>query len=350
MWKWQFLLSLIKYFSGDEQTLFRRLRGLQSLLAEEFNTLDLGWTSTIARAKRPETYQPLLVNETPAAVVMQGALRLEDDFTLETVKYYRQVMPGASIIVSTWNDQDSAALAAIEQAGAAVVTNPHPEYAGSGNVNRQIRTTVAGLEVARQQGFELTLKTRTDARIYAYHVLDYLAGLMRSFPLRIETPQRARIVILDYATRLLIPNHPADMLMFGQTSDLTAFWSCPENYGPERNRCSENLGVHWSEKTPEVYVCENYLRRIGYPFERTIASWWRTLVELFVIADRDTIDHFWPKYGYAQEHRDPANEPVRTFAICTFRDWINLFTHPKQLALSDERLKELWCDQLLEAA
>lgn len=350
MWKWKLLISILKFISGDEPTLFRRLKGFQALLAEEFNTLDKAWTSRVSRLKKPDTSEPVLTTETRVAVVMQGPLRLEDDFTLETVRYYRHTMPGSAIIVSTWKDENAAALAAIEAAGGIVVASDHPEHPGSGNINRQIRSTAAGLAAARELGFEFSLKTRTDSRIYSYHVLDFLTGLVGSFPLRVETQQRGRIAILDFATRLFVPNHPADLLMFGRTSDLATYWGGPESREPEREKRPKNVGMVSDERTPEVYACESYLKRIGYPYERTIASWWRTLAELFVVVDRNAIDHFWPKYGYAQEHRARADDPARAMSLCTFRDWVNLYAYPKESAFSEDHIKRLRCDQLLEAA
>jgi hypothetical protein len=74
------------------------------------------------------------------------------------------------------------------------------------------------------------------------------------------------------------------------------------------------------------------------------------LAELFVVVDRAAIDHFWPKYGYAQEHRARADEQVRALALCGFRDWINLYAFAKQPAFADDALRRLRCDQLLDAA
>lgn len=41
------------------------------------------------------------------AIVMQGPIRKEDNFTYNTVKYYRDIYPNAKVIVSTWIDEDA---------------------------------------------------------------------------------------------------------------------------------------------------------------------------------------------------------------------------------------------------
>ena len=39
------------------------------------------------------------------AIIMQGPLVRKDDFTVETVKIYGKLYPGAIVIVSTWNSE-----------------------------------------------------------------------------------------------------------------------------------------------------------------------------------------------------------------------------------------------------
>ena len=52
------------------------------------------------------------------AIVMQGPVRTAENFTVETVKYYKRCYPGATVIVSTWTGSDTAAKAAAEALGA----------------------------------------------------------------------------------------------------------------------------------------------------------------------------------------------------------------------------------------
>jgi hypothetical protein len=349
MWKWRLFVRMMRLFARKESRYFRRLRGLQAVLVEELNGIDSVWTSTISRPKRPDPYPPVLSNDCAAAVIMQGPLRGEDDFTVETVRHYRRSMPAARIIVSTWAGEDAHAIERLQTAGARVVLTERPENRGPMNVNLQICGTRAGLAAAREEGHELVLKTRTDARIYSYHALDFFAGLMRAFPLSANSKQHARIVTLDFATRLLIPNHPSDMLMFGRLDDLEHFWSAPYSNHPERTRTS-NMGTLWNEQTPELYLCESYLRSIGHPFERTIASWWRTLAELFVVVDRTSIDYFWPKYEYVREHRVSSTEQVQALTLCGFRDWMNLYMFSKQFDIDDATVQSFRCDEILRAA
>lgn len=350
MWKWRLLIALIRLISRSEERFRRHLPRLQAVISKELDETESAWTSHVSRPKRPPAHATALRNLTPAAVVLQGPLRLQDAFTLETVRHYRRTMPAAQIIVSTWDGQDADTLQAVERLGATVICSPDPEQPGAANINRQIRSTQAGLAVARRAGLEWALKTRADTRINAHHVLDYLAGLHRLFPLPAPVQARGRLIVLDFATRLLVPNHPSDMLMFGRLDDLEAYWDVPPSTAPPQPAEAAETGELWNESTPEIYLCEHYLRRIGYGFERSIDSWWKTLADLFVVVDRTALDYFWPKYGYADEHRAPCDEATRALSLCSFREWVNLHVTPRQLPFSEARLRELPVDGLLDAA
>lgn len=344
-------MTALRWMSSDETAFFRRLRLIWGLVAEELNQLDRAWTSMIQRDKRPQPHRTAIPQDAPVAVIMQGPLRLEDAFTLETIRYYRQTMPRATLLVSTWQGEDEATVAKLEAAGARVLLNKPPENPGPSNLNRQIHSTRAGLNVARELGLEYVLKTRTDTRIYSYHVLDYLTGLLKSFPLNVGTAQRERIVVLDSATRLLVPNHPSDLLMFGHIDDLAHYWSSPDSKQTQATPPdSKLLGGLWSEHTPEVFLCEHYLRSIDWPTERTLDSWWRTLAELFIVVDRSSIDHFWPKYGYTLERSGRDEEQVRGTALCSFREWMNLYAFAKRPGLTDAEVQGMKRSEVWKAA
>lgn len=350
MRNWRFVVDVVRFISRSEIDVIRRLHKLQSCIAHELNKSTPAWTSRLVRPKQPAAHATALRNLTRAAVVLQGPLRLEDSFTLETVRFYRHTMPAAQIIVSTWKGQHADTLRAIERLGATVICSSEPPSPGSANINRQIVSTQAGLAAAREAGHEFALKTRTDTRINAHHAVDYLAGLHRLFPMAAPVNARGRLIVLDYATRLLIPNHPSDLLMFGYLTDLEAYWDVPMCDAPSRPSQRSTTGSLWNHSTPEIYLCEHYLRRIGHTFDRTIDSWWHTLAELFVVVDRASLDHFWPKYGYADEHRVACDEATRALALCTFCEWVNLHTSTRRLPFSEARLRQLANDGLLDSA
>jgi hypothetical protein len=155
---------------------------------------------------------------------------------------------------------------------------------------------------------------------------------VETFPATPGTAAEGRLVVLDWATRLFIPYHPSDIMMFGYVGDLVNYWRAPLSRAP----ASEGLRLHadFEEKlqsfTPEPYLCRHYLEKIGRACDGSIADWWRCLSELFVVVDRPLLEHFWPKYNYAWEHRLHVDENCRNEAVCGFREWLGIMCAHKQ--------------------
>jgi hypothetical protein len=103
---------------------------------------------------------------------------------------------------------------------------------------------------------------------------------------------------------------------------------------PIRNNFADMLNV----VVPEVYFCRNFLRKIGYSFEPTVASWWQVLTDLFIVVDRTALEHFWPKYNYTTEHRTAPDDQLRNEAICGFRDWLEIMNFCKMPNIEIEDL------------
>src|SRR3989338_8302443 len=69
------------------------------------------------------------------AIIIQGPIRREDNFTLETVKLYRQHYPAATVILSTWEDEDVSTFEPLRDGRFKIVLGKKPSYNGTGNVN-----------------------------------------------------------------------------------------------------------------------------------------------------------------------------------------------------------------------
>jgi hypothetical protein len=340
MWKWRLLLWLLRNLSRSDDRLRKRLRGLQTLVQGELDQFVDEWVTHCVRPKVP--CEPVEICETASriAIVIQGQIVTEDDFTRQTILYYRQTFPDCPIFVSTWNTEEAAVVDSLIAAGATVLQSEPPAVKAPSHLNYQICSTLAGLRAAEEAGCEYVLKTRADARIYGTNVADFLVGLIDQFPVQGTRAQRGRLAILDCATRMFIPHHPADILMFGYTADMINYWDTPLCLHPksaERPPCWQ-FGDLVNSVIPEVYLCQNYLQRIGYDFEPTIDSWWQCLADLFVVVDRTAIEHFWFKYNYAQEHRSTPDAHLRNEALCTFRDWLGIMNFRKSSSVQLEEL------------
>jgi hypothetical protein len=301
--------------------------------------------------KRPEHPGGVERSNANIAIVMQGPLRLQDDFTVETVRHYRATAPHSKVIVSTWKGEDEARLREIERAGALVLRNQRPDFAGINNINYQIASTRAGLDAAAEHGFDFVLKTRADCRMYAPRFADFLLGLIKVFPVDPRFGARHRIIALDMVTRLYVPHHLSDLMMFGHIADLLPYWSAPYSMDVRASdECPRQIGGLWSRQTPEVYLCENYYERIRYPYQRTLSNWWEALRDLFIVVDRWSVDHFWPKYKYAWEHREDLDASLRPLAFCSFADWLNFYRGIQPPVPSDADMQQKAINQIIRAA
>ena len=351
MGKWDFLCWLIVRCSGSHPRLVRRLRRLRERVSREIDRFEATWEIAI---ERPKFFHggvaSILPQDAPVAVVIQGPIVEEDAFTLETVKLYRATFPASPLIVSTWSDAPPQVLRELSKLGATTITSTAPEVPGPVNLNLQVRSTSAGLRVAKELGATFALKTRSDMRLYSAHVADFLAGLWRAFPLQTPGRQRGRLIVLDLVTRLFIPNHPSDLLMFGHVDDLLDYWSLPLRDPDEQLSQTRFFGEFLSDPIPEVLLCEHYLEMIGERPQRTIEEWWRVLANRFLVVDRESMQVFWRKYNYGENHRLSEDDQVRNFRLCRFCDWINLFSAAKRPPFEIESLAQCRRNERLFAA
>jgi len=71
-----------------------------------------------------------------------------------------------------------------------VVLSKKPDYPGVSNVNFQIVSSSTGIVKAKELGAEYCLKTRTDQRMYAPNIKEFLINLLKTFPVNKEYKQK----------------------------------------------------------------------------------------------------------------------------------------------------------------
>ena len=289
------------------------------------------------------SYLPVLnPNITPPTIglIIQGAIRHEDNFTLESVHYYRQSMPSTQIIVSTWEDEAPEILTRLKDAGAIVVTSVKPKVSGAINVNFQTRSTLSGIQRARELGCDYVAKSRSDQRIYAPNILVFLYELLVQFPLKNESNQTARLLTTNFATMMFIPFYFADQFMFGATDDMEKYWSPPDN------QLTTRIGffgktirqVIESDVVPEIFLTQHYLTKIGVSYSLTLAESWRALANHFIVIDREWLDSYWPKYAPHNEYADRDYSGASCAQTVRFLDWLRLYQQYSADASAPEHL------------
>jgi hypothetical protein len=259
------------------------------------------------------------------AVVLQGPLLRADDFTLETVRLYRRTFAGCPLIVSTWEGEDAATVALLRDAGAEVLLNGTPAFAGFKNTNLQLASALAGVERAKGCGADFVLKTRTDVRMYAPNIPAFLLGVWEAFPPAPGYRQRGRLVGTSLGSHKYVMYQFSDMNVFGHVEDVLAYYSAPPSatsgLPPDfRDVLAEAARIN----APEHYLLTQFLERAGRPTVWTLDASWRALADHVVIVDRQAVDLVWFKYSEGAERPATRYHAVTAASELTFGEWLNL--------------------------
>lgn len=279
--------------------------------------------------RRPKFSKDIVVNypdnmkNQKVAIIVQGVLKIEDDFTLESIKLYKRLYPKAIIILSTWKNENEKHLQKIRDTGIIVIENDKPINSGHGSINFQLKSTQVALNVARAKQCKYALKTRTDQRLYGEENITFLLQTLQNYPLNIDVSAKGRIITCSngcFTGRLY---NISDMVLFGYIDDLLAYFSCPvdERKNPEIE--PGNDMIEYSKKRPgEIYFSTHYIERLGFKLKWTEKDSLFFIKELFIIVDNETLDWYWPKYTDSEYRwRDYTG---RKLMQLTHKRWENL--------------------------
>lgn len=270
------------------------------------------------------------------AIVMQGPIAKEHAFTVETLRLYRRTMPDATLILSTWEDEDPQSLARISDLGVTVVKNRKPALAGLSNINMQIVSASAGMRHAAGLGARWIMKTRTDQRLYEPNVLPFLIGIAEAFPVGGDTPQRNRIIGIGHGSLKFAPYHVTDQTLFGDAQDMLAYWSPPLQdeavmarwpEGREATYLNHSIAALIRETVPEAYLASRFLMQMGRNLDWTIADSWAAYRDHFCFVDYGTTDFFWLKtQTYTGREYTRSYETMVIRREMNFLEWMLLYS------------------------
>ena len=257
------------------------------------------------------------------SIILQGPLRQDYDFTLETVKLYKKIYPACQIIVSTWETESQEYIKEIKDAGAVIIQSKDP---GSSyrNINRQRISTLAGIDYAIESGAKYILKSRPDQRIYGEKAITYLINMHKIFPLDFDVQAAGRLVSFNSGSVSNWCYCISDMFIFGFAEDVKRYFSCPNEERGEEERKLENGedGIAFSKRRPgDIYFGSHYIESLGYELKWTIEDSLYFFRQLFVIIDAESVDWFWHKYT-DREYRLRRYNDIRVKEF-GFKDWFN---------------------------
>lgn len=241
---------------------------------------------------------PTLVNKGKIAIVLQGPIMDENNFTINTVKFYKTYNPDFLIIVSTWKDASAEAVKSLELLGSIVVQTATPEYGGYGNINYQLISTCAGIRKALELGADYICKTRTDQRIEEPYAFDMMKNLINVYPIEKKKIFSSRVIGIatEYGS-LFQPYYISDFLYFGSAKDIEN-WLFVEldnrekfsREGMTRKQIADSKGI------AEIYIIKSIIDNCGGEYDNTIKSYWQFVKENMILIDKSMIKLYWPKY------------------------------------------------------
>jgi hypothetical protein len=257
------------------------------------------------------------------AIVMQGPVLHDHGFTLETLRLYRRLFPGVSLLLSTWIGED---VAAIEADGFAVLQSEKPPVPGPAHINYQATSARNGIRHAMASVQpDYVLKTRTDMRLHNPNLFADLLALLEAFPLSGDAVgrQQQRLVVFSDVVKYMLHAAP-DKNMFGAAADMLGYWSPPADERSGSLPPQLSMRAFAAAEPAEVYLLRHHLRRIGRPFTDTLADHFAVLRDHFVVCDRSAADLYWHKYNHHLEYRFRSYGDNSSLEEFGFNDWLRL--------------------------
>jgi hypothetical protein len=275
------------------------------------------------------------------AIVMQGPVIVDDDFTASTLRQYRNYFPNAILILSTW-PVSSGFVESLQKYDVNIIQNKLPKNSGIANINLQIVTSSAGVLAAKELGAQYVLKTRTDQRIYHPGLDTYLGCLLESFPLSANIAGQAhRLVGVSLDTLKYRLYGISDMFLYGHIDDMIRYWNIQQDKRKDLTVNLNNSVVTWRKASAmclgQVYLCSEYLKNVKHDLSWTLKDSFTVFKDRFVIIDQAAIRLYWHKYTLNEDRYTQFGfyDPE-----LSFNDWLSLYRSIDRLIVDENILDE----------
>ena len=293
------------------------------------------------------------------AIVIQGPIAYNDNYTVDTFKLYRSVYSRAPIIVSTWkNEATDDFRRACAENSVVLLENEMPADPGAFNMNLQLDSSLAGVKFVRENtAAKFVLKTRCDQRMNRFDFLVYFKNLLETFPPRGDKLLK-RIIFLGSDNSRGWPFFFIDFLSFGRVEDISKLYSISRHHdlgemtyfaknGKRRERLKyilfrESLAVDYNLppkknhklrkfnrlmsrfSSAEDYLAKTFYREFIAPIDpdKILETGWKFTADYLIFVDTESILFDWPKYESARFYPTVKGQ-------FTFARWLDMFRNFK---------------------
>lgn len=256
-------------------------------------------------------------------ILIQGPVNNIGNQLGKTVELYREMWPGAHVIVSTWKSSDPGIVKNLKTLGAEVVLSDEPDRPGPSNANYQVTSTLAGIRKLQDLGASSCLKTRVDQVLHNSRSLNLLRTLSNDY--------EDRLITTDFNSFLFRLFSANDQLMFGKTSLLEEFWIA-----------SKDLEWQSDASSPiEAKLLQKFLRARGIAKSQNIVDSLETYRDFYYFVDFEDLDLFWHKGTYRDlRARFPQVVYPSSYSFIRSYDWRMLNKDLGPYVQDFEKLKE----------
>ena len=328
-----FIISIVIYFLLKKKILL-----IIQLLAKILNFGDYFFSfklfnKKLSKSTHKNNYKK---NTSKIAIIIQGPIINNFNFTIETINFYLQNYPHSPIIVSTW-EGDAKKLKNIFKKvlnkKIYLILNKIPVYAGYKNINLQAVSTKNAINFAKKLRYKYVLKTRSDIRIYSKNFDEYLLNLIKFYKLNHKTKkQKERIVSTSFTLRYRLYG-VSDLVMFGNTNDLYNYFDVVTDSHIEEKFYNFLSNVKFKDKNyfiqkefcPEIYFFYEFFKKLNRKLNWTSNDYINKLSENFIIIDNTSLSIYWKKSNKIDNHFSDKALAKKSSLEFGFTEWFNFF-------------------------
>ena len=293
-------------------------------------------------------------NFNDTAIVIQGPIVYDNNYTAETFKFYRSIYPNIPIVVSTWKDEATDDFRReCKENSIVLLENEPPKDRGYANLNLQLKSSYAGVKYVKENtSAKFVLKTRSDQRINYASFLVYFKNLLDTFPTKGDKLNR-RIIFFSSFISNSLPFHPHDFLAFGYFEDIFKLYDIEIDNDKINYFCkhrkwidkvpiplqfdydSVNKQSKWLSKfnklksriyLPEICIFRSFYEKYIAPVDdsKLFETNWKFTADYLILIDFESVHLDWSKYEFMR-----YNQKFNYGGQGVFSRWLDMYRNFK---------------------